>query len=398
MHLHFDLVGGISGDMFIAAMLDVFPSLAAELEDQIILAGFPKLVSISHKEFGDGVLFGKSFKVNADIDAEGHHHRHHSEIRDIINKSKLDTATSKIALQIFKIIAIAEAKIHNKAVDDVAFHEVGAWDSIADVICASYLISTCQVNTVSHSSLPLGGGRINSAHGILPIPAPATSLILEGFQFHDDGILGERITPTGAAILKYLVSHHSTTNYHGELKAQGFGFGSKKMNGISNVLRILHFQTAASEPEPESSFVSSLEFEIDDQSPEELALGLEKIRAIAGVLDVIQYAVAGKKNRLTTAIRILCKPSEEVEITQACFRYTTTLGIRSTASRRSELKRELITVHIENKSYQVKSAQRPGGMTKKADIDYLRDAGSHAELQKLKSEIESSQTNKEDEN
>ncbi|MFT7688398.1 MAG: hypothetical protein ACI9FB_003761 [Candidatus Azotimanducaceae bacterium] len=392
MHLHFDLVGGISGDMFIAAMLDVFPHLIKDIEKQIELAGFPKLVGLETKDFSDGVLCGKSFKVKAKSDAEGHSHRHHSEIKEIISSSQLDAKTKIISLQIFEIIAIAEAKIHNKSVDTVAFHEVGAWDSIADVICASYLISQCELNTISHSTLPLGGGRVKSAHGLLPLPAPATTLILEGFTFHDDGISGERITPTGAAILKFLSDNYKNVNLDGVLQTQGFGFGTKKMLGISNVLRILQFETA----ETEISNITCLEFEIDDQSSEELSIGLEKIRAMPGTLDVIQYAVAGKKNRLATAIRILVKSLNEQDITQACFRFTTTLGIRSTVSRRFELPREISTVQVENKTYQIKSALRPGGKTIKADIDYLADAKSYAELREIKSQIESTEIKEED--
>ena len=236
MHLHLDLVGGISGDMFISAMLDCYPALANELPLQIDKAGLSQLVSLAHEKHNDGIISGSRFTVTAGEDAEGHHHRHYSEIKRILETSRLDERTKQISLDIFHIIAVAEAAIHDKEVENIAFHEVGAWDSIADVICAAYLIATTNIKSSSCSALPLGGGQVKTAHGMLPIPAPATTLILAGFEFFDDGVKGERITPTGAAILKYL---NPSTKPIASLKHQGMGFGTKVMPGISNVLRLL---------------------------------------------------------------------------------------------------------------------------------------------------------------
>jgi len=377
--------------MFIAAMLDSFPELASELESQIELAGFPNLVSLHLENFDDGILSGKRFKVQADSNAEGHEHRHYSEIKSLILNSNLDTGTAEIALKIFEIIAIAEAEIHGKTVDEIAFHEVGAWDSIADIICSSYLIAKSEFKSISHSSLPLGRGRIKSAHGLLPIPAPATALILKGFDFHDDGISGERVTPTGAAILKYLCTHFATKNRGGRLASQGFGFGSKKFNGASNVLRILRFQDGV----PHQNLIEVIEFEIDDQSPEELAIGLEKIRATEGVIDVIQYAILGKKNRMGSSIRILCSRESNEAVALACFRYSTTLGLRHSVIHRSVLERKKSIVTLNNKSYHVKTAIRPDGKTAKAEIDELISTKNQGELAALKQAIEHAQLDKE---
>ena len=190
--------------MFIGAMLDCFPEHADSLTEQINLAGFEEMVSLRHEPFSDGILSGHKFDVEPTVKAESHHHRHYHEIESILKGSDLDEKTRAAALEIFKIIAIAEAKIHNTSIESVSFHEVGAWDSIADVVCAAYLIAQSDIRSTSVSSLPLGGGQVKTAHGTLPVPAPATALILEDFKFTDDGITGERITPTGAAILKYL--------------------------------------------------------------------------------------------------------------------------------------------------------------------------------------------------
>lgn len=313
MHLHLDLVGGISGDMFIGAMLDCFPEHGPGLQKQLSLAGFSDLVSLSQETFNDGTLSGCKFTVVASSDAEGHNHRHYSEIRSILEKSSLDPRTKETALEIFHIIAVAEAEIHDKTVESVAFHEVGAWDSIADVVCASYLLNATGVTSCSISALPLGGGQVKTAHGMLPVPAPATALILKDFVFRDDGISGERITPTGAAILSYLKPGLKCS---GPLISQGFGFGTKKFPGISNVLRILQFSTGSGSDRSENTSghdsawqteaIEQLEFELDDQTAEEIATALERLRELDGVMDVVQYAVMGKKNRLATSIRLLC--------------------------------------------------------------------------------------------
>ncbi len=204
MHIHLDLLGGISGDMFIGAMLDCFPERIKQLTSLMKAADFSDLVELQCKETNDGVLTGTRFKVVAGTHAESHDHRNYSDIKGKISGSALDCSTKEIALGIFQLIADAEAKIHGMDIDKVAFHEVGAWDSIADIVCAAWLISSSDVSSWSVSRLPIGKGQVTTAHGQLPIPAPATSLMLEGFEFFDDGIEGERVTPTGAAILRYL--------------------------------------------------------------------------------------------------------------------------------------------------------------------------------------------------
>ena len=385
MHLHFDLVGGISGDMFIGAMLDCFPEHADSLTEQINLAGFEEMVSLRHEPFSDGILSGHKFDVEPTIKAESHHHRHYHEIESILKRSDLDEKTRAVALEIFKIIAIAEAKIHNTSIESVSFHEVGAWDSIADVVCAAYLIAQSDIRSTSVSSLPLGGGQVKTAHGTLPVPAPATALILEDFKFTDDGITGERITPTGAAILKYLNPKKASP---GRLIRQGFGFGTRKFPGISNVLRILHFESDKSELWKTQS-VSQIEFELDDQTAEEIANALDQLRKQKGVLDVIQYSVLGKKNRLSTSIRLLYQASNSEEIQQACFRLTTTLGLRLSEVTRSILSRTEKSIQRDGKSYRVKVTDRPGGVTAKGEMDDFSGDSNIAKQRQARNEIES---------
>lgn len=388
MHIHLDVVGGISGDMFIGALLDCFPKLSDQLNDQISRAGFSDLVKLSCEPFDDGVLTGSKFNVTPAQDAEGHGHRHFSEIKTIINDSDIGSSTKQTALAIFHLLAEAEAGVHGTAIDKVAFHEVGAWDSIADIVVAAYLINELQVSSWSASALPLGSGQIQTAHGLLPVPAPATSLLLEGFEFFDDGIEGERITPTGAAILKYLAPRSGPGASGGRLTHSGYGFGTKKFPGISNVLRILVFDTAETEAWL-SDQVLQIEFEVDDQTGEELANALDRIRQLQGVLDVLQSPAFGKKGRQISAIRILGKPEVESDLIRCCFEETTTIGIRKQLVNRSILKREEITVNEKDRSYRVKVVHRPTHTSVKAEMDDISKAvGGQVAQQKLRKRIE----------
>lgn len=388
MHIHLDVVGGISGDMFIGALLDCFPKLTDQLNNHISGAGFSDLVKLSCEPINDGVLTGTRFNVTPAQDAEGHGHRHFSEIKRIINDSAIGSSTKQTALAIFQLLAEAEAGIHGIAIDKVAFHEVGAWDSIADIIAAAYLINELQVSSWSASTLPLGRGHIQTAHGLLPVPAPATSLLLEGFEFFDDGIEGERITPTGAAILKYLAPHRGLVGSGGRLTHSGYGFGTKRFPGISNVLRILVFDTAETETWL-SDQVLEIEFEVDDQTGEELANALDRIRQLKGVLDVLQSPAFGKKGRQVSAVRILGKPDVESDLIRLCFEETTTIGIRKRLVSRSILKREEITVNEKDGSYRVKIVHRPTHTSAKAEMDDIsKTAGGLVAKQKLRKRIE----------
>ena len=368
MHIHLDLVGGISGDMFNGAMLNCFPGREPDLEKVMVAAGFSDLVRLECGPANDGVLTGTRFKVLADTEA--HHHRHYSEIKQILKDSVLSEPTRDAALAIFEIIAIAEAEIHGKDVDSVAFHEVGAWDSIADIVCAAYLITDTGVTSWSVSKIPIGRGQVKTAHGMLPIPAPATSLILQEFEFFDDQIEGERVTPTGAAILKYLTPAKGIPGGV-TLRQSATGFGTKMFPGISNVVRVLLFDRVDA-PVWDTDEVLQLEFEVDDQTPEALAAALDQVRAESGVLDVLQIAYFGKKGRQGTSVRVLLKPEMEVAVTELCFVSTTTLGIRKQLVSRAKLRREESVINHAGQDFRVKVSDRPRGKTAKVDMDDLQ--------------------------
>jgi uncharacterized protein (DUF111 family) len=215
----------------------------------------------------------------------------------------------------------------------------------------------------------MGGGRVKTAHGLLPVPAPATELLLRGFEFIDDGISGERITPTGAAILKFLKPGEKPAS--SMLLGSGYGFGSKTFPGISNVTRVSFFdvnKTSTTQSWQEDRVVQ-LNFEIDDQTPEDLSVALENIRELPGVLDVNQSLAFGKKGRMMFAVQILVVSQAESDVMAQCFEETTTLGIRKIELDRAILNRSEHIVNVGTEKFRTKRASRPGDMTTKVEID-----------------------------
>jgi uncharacterized protein (DUF111 family) len=262
-----------------------------------------------------------------------------------------------------------EGKIHGAPTDEVSFHELGGWDSIADIVGAAALIDALPGATWSVSTLPLGRGRTKTAHGLLPVPAPAATLLLKGYEFVDDGIEGERVTPTGAAILKHLNATQHAERKTRKLLRTGNGFGTKSFPGISNVLRLLAFEEAHAQAGADR--VCVVTFEVDDQSPEDLAIALDHLRAHPAVLDVIQVPALGKKGRMTAHIQLLAEPEAVEQVFEACFNETATLGLRWQMLERRVLARRQEAVEVDGRSVRVKLAERPGVRTAKVESDDL---------------------------
>lgn len=366
LHIHLDPVGGVAGDMFVAAMLDTWPNLEDQVIAAVRTAGLDPAVGLSVEAHDDGTLMGHRFQVagpKGGHDHNHHHHTHWSDIRAMLSGSALAEGVKTHAIGIFEELAQAEARVHGKDVESVTFHEVGNWDSIADIVAAAALIDALGAKSWSIGALPIGRGTVKTAHGDLPVPAPATVLLLEGFEFRDDGRRGERVTPTGAAILRYLMPAPGIGTIPRTLRGTGFGFGTKTFEGMSNVLRVLAFDTQPRSSETDT--VAVLQFEIDDQTAEDLAIALDAIRETEGVLDVTQAPVLGKKNRMMSSIRVLARAQLVDQVSEVCFRQTTTLGIRT----RIETRRVLDRLEVSSLHGRVKIADRPGGRTAKTDIE-----------------------------
>jgi hypothetical protein len=216
---------------------------------------------------------------------------------------------------------------------------------------------------------------VKTAHGLMPVPAPATVLLLEGFAFLDDRAPGERVTPTGAAILRHLCDPQAAPAGKARvLKRSGVGFGTKTLPGLSNCLRVLVFEAAQTQAAWDEEALSVIEFEIDDQPAEDLAVALDRLRALTAVIDAVQTPVFGKKGRMMASVRLLARSDGAEAVCEAVFRETTTLGLRIHEARRAVLRRREQTVG----GVRVKTAERPGGPTAKAEVDDAQALGGHA--------------------
>jgi len=382
MHIHLDPAGGIAGDMFVAALLDAFPEHAeGAMRAACVLAPVQCRV-VAHN---DATLAGSRFVVDERGQYRGHHHVHWSQIRASIEGCALPEAVRAHAIGIFTHLADAEARVHGIAPDDVAFHEVGAADSIADIIAAAWLIDALGAASWSVASLPLGSGMVRTAHGLLPVPAPATILLLENFATHDDGIAGERVTPTGAAILRYLQPGPRAA---GRIARQGMGFGTRTLPGMSNVLRAIAFDTAAPAASQGHRDLLVVSFEIDDQSGEDLATGVAHLRALSGVHDVLLLQAFGKKNRLATQVQVLAAPEQTEAVVAACFAQTTTIGLRTQIVAARALPRRIAEATVDGAHVRVKIVERPGGTTGKAEADDVAQGATHAQRISLRRRAE----------
>lgn len=355
MMIHLDSVGGIAGDMFCAALLDARPELLERVQSRLAEVEPRLRVDL---EPHPGHLRGSRFRVYAP-EEPAHGHRHYSDILPLLER--LPIGPREHAQGIFRALAEAEAFVHRRDVMAVAFHEVGNWDSIADIVSAAVLIDALNLQHTSSGPLPKGGGRVHTAHGWLPVPAPATAKLLEGFTLIDDGIPGERITPTGAAILRHLRPGPSAPT--SVLASQGSGFGTRDLGRETpNCLRALLFEEFE-EQKGETGLVLHAQCEIDDQSPEDLALGLENLRQLAGVLDVHSLMAIGKQGRMTTRVEILAQPWAQESVLTEVFRQTTTLGVRYHRAQRRCLPREHHQTQVEGQDLEVKTTRRPNGET-----------------------------------
>lgn len=382
MLIHLDAVGGIAGDMFIAAVTDAFPHLRDGMLAAIRLAGLRSDIDCRFVPHEDHALTGSRFVVNIPHIHERHvgraHHQHHDfgTLRAHLLGSALPPPVRERAVAIFGVLATAEGRIHGAKPDAVSFHELGEWDSIADIVGAAWLIDAIGADAWTIGPLPLGAGFVQTAHGRLPVPVPATAAILEGYAFVDDGHTGERVTPTGAAIVRHLACSQKRDDRRPRvLHKTGYGFGTRTFPGLSNVLRVTVFDTVDAAADDDGGDVAVVEFEVDDQSPEDLAIGLDRLRACAGVLDVLHMSAFGKKGRVAAHIQVLAEQGALEAVVDACFLETTTIGLRYGTMQRRRLPRDLRLVHVGNHSIRVKIAQRPDVRTAKAEAD---DMAAHA--------------------
>ncbi|MEP7181358.1 MAG: LarC family nickel insertion protein [Betaproteobacteria bacterium] len=401
--IHLDLVGGLAGDMFVAAMIDALPALAGP-----VLAELAKLQpagsamptfhqgtsgGLRAQRFGpepapgDGAFATpRAAHVHGTAAPLDHSATAYPELRRRIADAPLAAGTREHALALLALLGDAEARVHGTAIDDVHFHELADWDSLQDVVAAGCIAACLAGARWTASAPPLGRGTVRTSHGVLPVPAPATMLLLEGYPWRDDGVAGERVTPTGAAILRHLVaaSDCDARRDGGRLVAIGCGAGTRELPGVPNLVRALAFERAPV-VDVEADTVAILEFDIDDMTGEEIALAADRLRAISGVVDVSVGTRAGKKGRPLADFRVLAQPPAADAVAQACFTETSTLGLRIREERRRRLPRSEATASAGGATLPVKIATRPGGgRTAKAAHDAVASAPSLDERRRVR--------------
>lgn len=378
-----DPLGGLAGDMFIAAVLDAWPELERPVLEAIGASGLPRGWEVTVRRTEKAGLAARNFHCTGPHEA--HPSGRYRDFRDRLAAAPLSAAARRHALGMLELLGEAEAQVHGVPRDHVHFHELADWDTQADLVGAARIMELLDGARWFCRPLPLGGGTVRSAHGPLPVPAPATARLLEGFAWRDDGIAGERVTPTGAVILRYLGAEPPPAASLGRLIASGAGAGTRDLPGLPNVVRLLAF--AAADRPGDSLLV--MEFEIDDQSPEDLARGLDRLRALDAVRDVALFQAIGKKGRPVQSVRLLADTLGREAVLDAIFRETTTIGLRLREEQRVILPRRLVTVTAGGRQVRVKLAERPGGMLSgKAEADDVAEAGDAAARQALRAAAE----------
>jgi len=349
---YFDCFAGASGDMLVAAMLDA--GLDADfLKAQLATLGIKNL-DIKLTETRRCGLRAISFEP---VTPEQRHHRKLEQITKIISQSKISEQAKKTAIAIFERIAQAEATVHNKEPQDISFHEVGALDSIVDIVSASIGLQALGVEKVYCSVLSVGGGTVKCAHKLLPVPAPATAELLKGIPIAGGPTQAELLTPTAAAILTTIVDQFCPLPAM-KIETVGYGAGSLQFEDFPNVLRLILGQTTV-ENLANADSVCVLETNIDDISGELVGSVMDKLFE-HGALDVFTTPIYMKQGRPAVQISVVCKIEDVQRLEQVLFEQGLTFGIRKQILQRSKLARDFVSVETEFGEIQIKTGTLGG--------------------------------------
>jgi len=353
---HFDCFSGISGDMTLGALVDAGADLAtikSELH-RLDLKGW----QISAERVKRGALFATNVKVET---TEKHHHRGLSTILDLIDRAELAPRIKDRAAKIFRRLGEAEAKVHQVEIEKVHFHEVGAVDAIIDIVGAAIGFELLGIDEFSCSAFDVGAGTVKTAHGILPVPAPATAELLRGASSYSSGVQCELVTPTGAAIATTLATRFAEM-LPMKIESVGYGAGSTDLPDRPNVMRLLvGVATAMEKGEQWDPPITVIEANLDDMSPQIYGYFAEQALA-AGALDVFSSPVQMKKNRPGLLVTLLAEPENLNRLIDLVFRETTTIGVRTHEVRRRTLKREIIAVETPLGEIRMKISRLNGTM------------------------------------
>lgn len=368
-HVHLTPLGGMAGDMFAAALLDAMPELAAPVLDAVRAA----LPTGTGAELVPGTSRGlAALRFTLRPPAELAPAAYPALARRIAD-APLVPEVRDLAGVLLRRLAEAEAAVHRVPLEAVHFHEIADWDTLADLTAAAEILVRLGDAGWSLDPFPVGGGSVSTAHGPLPVPAPAAARLMQGLPVIDDGIPGERVTPTGAVIAAAIAAR-AGPRPAGRLGPTGYGAGTREIDGIANVL-------VAQVLLPDATLgvgqdrIGVIEFDIDDMTGEEIATAAAHLRSTSGVTDVVTATASGKKGRAATLFRVLFRPACEDAVAAACFAQTSTLGLRL----RSETRLVLPRTAIGLAPTRVKEAQRPNGeVTRKAEADDIAPGDSLA--------------------
>lgn len=376
--LYLECKMGAAGDMLMGALLELHPAPEDFLKrlNALCIPG----AKVQRERSEKCGLTGTHMKVTINgvsehahshehhIKAQEHHHTGMQEISHIVEHLSLPEKVRGDILAVYRLIAEAESAAHGRPVEEIHFHEVGAMDAVADITGVCMLMDELAPKRVVVSPVSVGSGQVHCAHGILPVPAPATAYLLREIPIQSGNADGELCTPTGAALLKYFADDF------GELPAMrvsqiGYGMGTKDF-AAANCLRAMLGESGGGQDE-----ILELACNLDDMTPEEIAFAAEQIFK-AGALDVYTAAIGMKKGRPGMLLSVLCKPEDRERMTKAIFHFTTTIGIREYGCNRHRLERTEKVVKTPCGEMRMKCSEGYGVSRRKAEYD---DAASIAE-------------------
>ena len=362
--IYIDCIGGVAGDMLLAALLDAGASRETLLEvpERLGLAGVEiRLTRVERHAIGAAHVEVR--EISGPSEAGHHHHGgtgHTSwrSIQRLLQAAELQETVKSRSLEVLGRLAAAEGEIHGTAPEDVHFHEIGAVDTLVDVVGTVTLLDDLGVQQVVCSPLPMGQGSVRSAHGVLPLPAPATAALLAGVPVYGVAVEGETVTPTGAALVTTLAESW------GPLPAMtivqvGYGAGSADFPARANLVRVMIGESSSWGGGMGTAEATLLETNLDDLNPELIPDAMEQCFA-AGALDVWTAPVMMKKGRPGFVFSTLVRPEHQAAVAEAMLRHTSALGVRASATRRIELERELRRVLVEGHEVRVKLGRLHG--------------------------------------
>lgn len=381
---------GAAGDMLTAALLELTEDRRA-FTDRMNAIGLPGVKVEAEPAVKCGIT-GTHMRVTVngaeeeslDADSHGHDHHHdhehehhhdhdhehghhhHASVKDIgeiIDGLDVPEKVKADAKAVYALIAEAESRVHGRPVTEIHFHEVGTMDAVADVVGVCLLMDMIAPEQVIASPVHTGSGHVHCAHGILPVPAPATALILEGIPSYGGQVKGELCTPTGAALLKHFVSRFGDRPVMA-VRAIGYGMGKKDFEQANCVRAFL------GDSEGERETVTKLECNLDDMTGEDIGFAMEQLFA-AGAHDVYTQPIGMKKSRPGILLSVICRTADADRMAETVMKYTTTLGIRRQDMSRYVLHREIGTVNTAYGEVRVKRADGMGVQKEKAEYEDL---------------------------